>query len=72
MSEEMNNIPTENTNNTSDVIDQEEEYREWLIFAQTDYESAKYLDGAPFYPRPLNVICYHCQQYRKTNDIVLN
>ena len=42
--------------------DQEEEYREWLAFARIDYESAKYLNGAPFHPRPLNVICYHCQQ----------
>ena len=39
-----------------------EEYKEWLTFARMDFESAKYLDGAPFHPRPLNVICYHCQQ----------
>ena len=45
-----------------DVIDQEEEYKEWLVFARTDFESAKYLNGAQFHPRPLNVICYHCQQ----------
>jgi len=42
--------------------EQEEEYREWLAFARTDFESAKYLNGAPFHPRPLNAICYHCQQ----------
>lgn len=47
---------------TVDIIDQEEEYKEWLAFARTDYESARYLNGAPFYPRPFNVICYHCQQ----------
>ena len=41
---------------------QEKEYMEWLAFARTDYECAKYLEGAPFYPRPLNIICYHCQQ----------
>lgn len=45
-----------------DILDQMEEYKEWLTFARTDFESAKYLEGAPFYPRPLNVICYHCQQ----------
>ena len=45
-----------------DILDQMEEYKEWLTFAWTDFESAKYLEGAPFYPRPLNVICYHCQQ----------
>jgi len=42
--------------------DQEKECREWLTFARIDYESANYLNGAPFHPRPLNVICYHCQQ----------
>lgn len=47
---------------TADITEQVEEYKEWLIFAKTDFESAKYLDGAPFHPRPLNVICYHCQQ----------
>lgn len=45
-----------------DLVDQEDEYKEWLTFARTDFESAKYLAGAPFHPRPLNVICYHCQQ----------
>ena len=53
---------TDNPEITVDIIDQEEEYKEWLTFARTDYESAKYLNGAPFHPRPLNVICYHCQQ----------
>ena len=38
------------------------EYKEWLSFAKMDFESAKYLLSAPFYPRPLNVVCYHCQQ----------
>lgn len=62
MSEEAKNTTPENVERPVDAIDQEEEFKEWLLFAQTDFESAKYLDGAPFYPRPLNVICYHCQQ----------
>ena len=45
-----------------DEIDQMEEYKEWLKFAQTDYDCAEYLYKAPLHPRPLNVICYHCQQ----------
>ena len=56
---------SENQNNTrlpADEIDQMEEYREWLNFAQTDYNCAAYLNQSPFHPRPLNVICYHCQQ----------
>ena len=43
-------------------VDQMEEYKEWLTFAQTDFDCAEYLSKAPFHPRPLNVICYHCQQ----------
>jgi len=46
---------------TIQEVDQLEEYKEWLIFAQTDYDCAEYLSKAPFYPRNLAVICYHCQ-----------
>lgn len=53
---------SEEVNIAFDLLDQQEEYQEWLAFARTDFESAKYLNGAPFYPQPLNVICYHCQQ----------
>lgn len=62
MSEETKRPMDANTEVSVDILDQEEEYKEWLTFARTDFESAKYLDGAPFHPRPLNVICYHCQQ----------
>ena len=62
MSEETKRPMDVNTEVSVDILDQEEEYKEWLTFARTDFESAKYLDGAPFHPRPLNVICYHCQQ----------
>lgn len=62
MSDEAKTSSSEETEVSIDVIDQEEEYKEWLVFARTDFESAKYLNGAPFHPRPLNVICYHCQQ----------
>ena len=61
MSEKINNDMI-TKKEAADNTEQVEEYKEWLIFARTDFESAKYLDGAPFHPRPLNVICYHCQQ----------
>lgn len=61
MRDEWNRL-SENASAPLDGTDQEEEYKEWLTFARTDYESARYLDNAPFHPRPLNVICYHCQQ----------
>ena len=37
------------------------EVREWLDFAKMDLSSAKHLYET-FYPRPLQIICYHCQQ----------
>jgi HEPN domain-containing protein len=59
----MNENQNESKANASmDETDRLEEYREWLAFAQTDYNCAAYLNQAPFHPRPLNVICYHCQQ----------
>lgn len=37
------------------------EVKEWLDFAKMDLSSAKHLYET-FYPRPLQIICYHCQQ----------
>ena len=48
--------------NPIDASDQIDEFKEWLDFAQTDYDCAYYLSTAPLYPKPFNVICYHCQQ----------
>ena len=33
---------------------------EWFNFADRDLSSAEYL--LPMHPRPLEIICYHCQQ----------
>jgi len=35
--------------------------REWVDFADMDYRTAKHL-YAHMYPKPLEIICYHCQQ----------
>lgn len=45
-----------------DIMDQENEYKAWLVYSKMDYNCAVYLNEAPMYPRPLNIICYHCQQ----------
>lgn len=37
------------------------EVKEWLDFAKMDLSSARHLYET-FYPRPLQIICYHCQQ----------
>lgn len=37
------------------------EVKEWLDFAKMDLSSAQHLYKT-FYPRPLQIICYHCQQ----------
>ena len=46
----------------SDMNDQMQEYQDWLRFAQANYDSAKYLYDSPLHPKPLEIICYHCQQ----------
>lgn len=33
----------------------------WLEFAKTDLGVAKHLNSQ-YYPKPLEIICYHCQQ----------
>ncbi len=38
------------------------EWKEWLRFAQMDYDCALYLSTMPLHPRPYEIICYHCQQ----------
>ena len=38
------------------------EWKEWLRFAQMDYDCALYLSTMPLRPRPYEIICYHCQQ----------
>ena len=35
--------------------------KEWMDFAKMDYLTAKHLYGN-MYPKPLEIICYHCQQ----------
>lgn len=45
-----------------DILDQENEYKAWLEYSKIDYDCAVYLNEAPMHPRPMNIICYHCQQ----------
>jgi len=44
------------------IIDSEDEYKVWMVYAQSDYDCAEYLTEAPLHPRPYNIICYHYQQ----------
>lgn len=39
----------------------EPEVKQWLDFAETDLGVVKHLFDT-YYPRPLEIICYHCQQ----------
>lgn len=34
---------------------------EWLRFAEMDFVTANHLDKT-LYPKPMEIICYHCQQ----------
>lgn len=38
-----------------------DESAEWIAMAETDYGVAKHLFET-YYPKPLEIICYHCQQ----------
>ena len=35
--------------------------QEWFAFADMDFQAAKHLD-ASMHPKPLEIICYHCEQ----------
>lgn len=37
------------------------EIKEWIDFAEMDLKAAKHLYET-FHPKPLQIICYHCQQ----------
>lgn len=37
------------------------EVQQWFTFAQKDLAVAKHLRDT-FYPEPMEIICYHCQQ----------
>ena len=37
------------------------EVKEWLELAITDFGVAKHLNDT-YYPKPIEIICYHCQQ----------
>lgn len=37
------------------------EVKNWLDFAKRDLDVARHLNTA-FYPKPLEIVCYHCQQ----------
>ena len=39
----------------------EQEERAWLEFAKTDLGVARHLNEL-YHPKPLEIICYHCQQ----------
>ncbi|MCD8099696.1 MAG: HEPN domain-containing protein [Oscillospiraceae bacterium] len=39
----------------------EHEAKRWFATAQTDFNVARHLFNT-FYPKPLEIICYHCQQ----------
>jgi HEPN domain-containing protein len=38
--------------------------KEWYDLAKMDLGAAKHLEAA-YYPKPLEIICFHCQQAAK-------
>lgn len=52
----------EKTENTEDSIPGiSKEVLEWERFAEMDYTTAHHLDKT-LYPKPMEIVCYHCQQ----------
>lgn len=39
-----------------------QEYEQWMQYAQADYDLVKHVWFGDYYPKPLEIICYHCQQ----------
>lgn len=46
-------------------MDNNKIYEEWLEFAKRDLDSAKFL--IDMYPKPIEIICYHCEQSAEKN-----
>lgn len=46
-------------------MDNDKIYKEWLEFAKRDLDSAKFLIN--MYPKPIEIICYHCEQSGEKN-----
>lgn len=42
-------------------MDKHASFQEWVQFAKMDLDAAKHLN-ATMHPKPLEIICYHCQQ----------
>ena len=39
-----------------------QEYELWMRYAQADYDLVSHIYFGDYYPKPLEIICYHCQQ----------
>ena len=39
-----------------------EETAQWMRYAQNDYDLVSHLFYGDYYPKPLEIICYHCSQ----------
>jgi len=38
------------------------EVSEWMRYAKEDYDLVQHLYRGDYYPKPLEIICYHCEQ----------
>lgn len=38
------------------------EVTEWMKYAKEDYDLVQHLYRGDYYPKPLEIICYHCEQ----------
>ena len=55
----MSDEKIEDAENKTPIVS--DEVLEWERFAEMDYATANHLDKT-LYPKPMEIICYHCQQ----------
>jgi HEPN domain-containing protein len=53
-------------NNEKNTIGEEQirkkEIEEWMRYAKEDYNLVQHLYRGDYYPKPLEIICFHCEQ----------
>ena len=46
----------------SEAQSKKKEVSEWMRYAKEDYDLVQHLYRGDYYPKPLEIICYHCEQ----------
>lgn len=47
---------------SAEALTREKEVADWMKYAKEDYDLVQHLFRGAYYPKPLEIICYHCEQ----------